>query len=62
MRTGIKTVDDLKVDGLYFAAGATAYALGMQRSYGCHFGFKSDRDEAIQQFNTGYDAARAANK
>lgn len=56
------TVHILKTEGSYFAAGAVAFSAGMDRNYGCHFGMRSSRDAAIEQFYRGYDAARQEKK
>lgn len=52
-----RSVEDLKSEGLYFTAGALQFQLGHARSYGCHYGFKSDRDLCRDEFHRGYDAA-----
>jgi hypothetical protein len=41
-----------------FAAGALAYMLGLDCSYGCHFGMRSTADWARQQFAQGWHTAR----
>lgn len=56
------TLHVLKSEGHYFAAGALAFSIGHDRSYGCHFGMRSTRDAAIEAFNRGYDAARQEKK
>ena len=53
----MQTVDELKVDRLFFEAGVEAFKQGAPRSYGCHFGMRSSRDYAINEFYRGYDAA-----
>lgn len=56
------TVDVMKGQGLFFAAGALAFQLGRDRRYGCHFGMRSSRDEAILLFERGWDAAKREGK
>jgi hypothetical protein len=51
-------VDQLKSKGHIFAAGALAFSLGLDREYGCHFGMRSDRSAAIDDYQRGYDAAK----
>lgn len=51
------TVEDLKSAGMYFAAGALLFQLGYPRSYGCHYGFRSDLELSREEFYRGYDAA-----
>lgn len=51
-----QTVHALKASGHYFAAGALAASLGMDNNYGCHFGMRSDRDNAIEQYKAGHTA------
>lgn len=50
----MKTVDDLKARGHYFAAGVVARALGHGDSYGCHFGMRSDLEHARAEFKRGW--------
>lgn len=57
-----QTVEALKSDGHFFAAGALAKALGHRRDYGCHYGMRSDRPAAVAQFLAGYDAAPATTR
>lgn len=52
-----RTVEDLKSEGLYFTAGALLFQLGYPRSYGCHYGFRSDLEQSRAEFYAGYDAA-----
>lgn len=52
-----RTVDDLKTERLYFSAGAIMFQIGGPRSYGCHFGFRSDLEASRDEFYRGYDAA-----
>ena len=54
-----RAVEDLKSEGLYFTAGAMLFQLGHDRSYGCHYGFRSDLEESRDEFYRGYDAAAA---
>lgn len=55
----LTSTDTLKSEGRYRQAGAFAFARREPRSYGCHFGMRSDRDAAIREFNAGFDAAEA---
>ena len=48
-------VEDLKAQGEYEEAGKLAASLGHYRSYGCHYGMKSTRLRAIEEFYRGYD-------
>lgn len=48
-------VDEIKND-FPFAAGALARGVGMTRSYGCHFGMRSQVDRCRAEFYRGYDA------
>lgn len=51
-------IDKLKCEGLYREAGAAAYERNPNfRSYGCHFGMRSERDHAMREFYAGFDAA-----
>lgn len=52
-----RTVEDLKIQGLYFAAGALLFQLGYPRSYGCHYGLRSVLIANREEFYRGYDAA-----
>lgn len=52
-----RTVEDLKSEGLYFTAGAMLFQLGYPRSYGCHYGVRSELDASRDEFYRGYDAA-----
>lgn len=56
-KPSIRTVDDLKIEGFYFTAGAMLFQLGYPRSYGCHYGFRSDLEKSRAEFYRGYDAA-----
>lgn len=58
MRTTLNVIDNLKVDGMYFAAGALAFSLGCECNYGCHFGMRSTRDVDAAEFKRGWHAAR----
>jgi hypothetical protein len=53
------TIDVMKSNGFYFAAGALAFQLGRECRYGCHTGMRSSRDEAIAAFERGWHAAFA---
>lgn len=52
-----RTIEDLKADGQYFRAGVLSALTRQPRAYGCHYGFRSDRDRAIDSFHKGFDAA-----
>lgn len=52
-----RTVEDLKTEGLYFTAGAMRFQIGLTRTYGCHFGMRSDLEASREEFYRGYDAA-----
>ena len=56
-RYNVNTLDKLKSEGRYFHAGAYAAMIGYGRSYGCHFGMRSTRDYAMDEFYQGYDEA-----
>jgi hypothetical protein len=58
MRVTVQTVEALKAEGHYFAAGALAFRLRAGRNYGCHMGMRSTLDMAKEEFNQGYDAAQ----
>lgn len=49
----IRTIDGLKAAGHCFAAGALARTLGQPRSYGCHFGMRSDLNRDRESFEMG---------
>lgn len=55
----LRTVDDLKAEGMFFAAGALLCQLGHVRLYGCHFGMRSTLEADRAEFYRGYDAMRA---
>jgi hypothetical protein len=50
------TVDALKSEGHYFAAGAVAKALGCGPYYGAHAGMRSTFESARNEFYRGYNA------
>lgn len=52
-----RDIENLKSDGRFFHAGALAAALGQPASYGCHYGMRSTRAYAIDQFQAGHAAA-----
>lgn len=54
----VQTVEKMKSEGLYFAAGALAFSLRLPMDYGCHYGMRSDRAAAILSFNAGWKAAQ----
>jgi hypothetical protein len=53
----MQSIETLKAQGQYREAGALAFTSGQARSYGCHYGMRSDRDAASLAFQAGYDAA-----
>lgn len=55
-----RTIDALKAEGHYFAAGAVAAALGRDANYGCHFGMRSTCDYAKREFARGHAEAKRA--
>jgi hypothetical protein len=52
-----RDVENLKSDGRFFHAGALAAALGQPNTYGCHYGMRSSREWAIEEFQAGHAAA-----
>lgn len=56
-KPNINTVEDFKAEGLYFAAGALRFQLGLTRNYGCHYGFRGDLEQNREEFYRGYGAA-----
>lgn len=59
----IRTVEDLKSEGKFFAAGALLAQLGgFPRSYGCHLGLRSTIERDRAEFYRGYDAAKQGAK
>lgn len=50
-------IEDLKAEGLFFAAGAFASQIKNPRAYGCHYGLRRDIDAARAEFYRGFDAA-----
>ena len=51
-------VEKLKSEGKYREAGELAFNEGQSDAYGCHYGMRSDRQFAINEFRAGYEAAR----
>lgn len=49
--------EQLKSEGKYIEAGANAWAAKEGRAYGCHYGMRSDRAFAMNEFYRGYDEA-----
>jgi hypothetical protein len=52
-----RSVEDLKSEGMFFAAGALSFQLGHGRAYGSHYGMRSTLDLDRDEFYRGYDAA-----
>lgn len=57
MGTSPQMIEDLKAAGHYFAAGAVAQSLGGAAFYGCHYGMRSTREQAKEDFYRGFAAA-----
>jgi hypothetical protein len=55
-------IDSLKSKGEFAAAGTVAAVNGKERSYGCHFGMKSGRQNAMEEFYAAYDSFLASLK
>lgn len=55
--TNVRYIEALKAQGNYWAAGYHAHMLGCSTSYGCHYGMRSERDRAIQEYVAGWFAA-----
>jgi hypothetical protein len=62
LKPNLRTVEDFKAEGLYFAAGALLFQKGYARSYGCHYGLRADLEESRAEFYRGYDAAEQGAK
>ena len=54
--TTARQIDELKSEGRYFEAGKLARELGRDCYFGCHFGLRSERDRAVEEFTAGYNA------
>lgn len=52
----------LKAAGRYRAAGAAAYRAGRDSSYGCHYGLRSGRSQAADEYRAGWQAAERAER
>lgn len=50
-------VEILKSDGRFFHAGALAFIRGDSNNYGCHYGMRSSRAFAIDEFRAGFASA-----
>lgn len=50
-----QTVENLKADGFYFAAGVIAATLKLEGNYGIHYGMRSDLEKAKKEFKAGFD-------
>jgi hypothetical protein len=48
-------IEQLKARGEYRRAGQEARLACEPRSYGCHYGMRSQLENAKAEFNTGYD-------
>lgn len=55
-----KKVADLKSKGEYFAAGKHAAKIGHPRSYGPHFGMRSNLEDSKMEFFKGHDSVTYA--
>lgn len=51
-------VEQLKAKGKYREAGAMARKENLPRSYGCHYGMRSDLEASRAAFYAGYDSRR----
>lgn len=56
MLSPTRQIEEQKTAGNYEEAGKLAAFFGHDRQYGCHFGMRSSRLRAIEEFNRGYDA------
>lgn len=56
----IPTSEEIKADGNYRLAGQLSRLEGGDRYYGCHFGMRSTRDQAVREYFAGYDEIEAA--
>lgn len=53
-------IEKLKSEGRCFDAGFEAFRAGFDDSYGCHYGLRSERGDAIKAYRDGWAAAKAA--
>lgn len=53
-------IERLKSVGQYYQAGALAASLGQDDNYGCHYGMRSERENAVAQYRLGHAEALAA--
>jgi hypothetical protein len=53
-------IEKLKSEGRYYDAGFEAFRAGFDDSYGCHYGLRSERGDAIKAYRDGWAAAKAA--
>lgn len=53
----MNSTEKLKSTGQYYSAGMDAFANKRGRYYGCHYGMRSDRQFAMNEFYLGYDEA-----
>jgi hypothetical protein len=49
-----RDVEQLKSEGRYQHAGALSFILGLGGVYGCHYGMRSTRVQAMQEFVHGF--------
>lgn len=47
-------IEDYKSQCRYRIAGQLAALLGCHYGYGCHYGMRSTRDAAVDEYRTGY--------
>ena len=53
-----RNIEVLKSDSRFVHAGALAFILGHDCSYGCHYGMRSTRNRAIELFTAGFVSAK----
>lgn len=56
----LNDIERLKVADRHYHAGALAALLGLDSTYGCHYGMRSERYLAVEQYQLGHAAASAA--
>jgi hypothetical protein len=57
-RLTARDVEILKSEGRYAHAGALSFILDLGSIYGCHYGMRSTRDQAMREFVEGSMIAR----